>query len=185
MTGAVYGEILANNFLRSVRAWKMHCGWALGMTITWDTARTPMEWLCKKRFKVRERLSQTLDLNPIEILRRQVKLHVTQLRPWKLKYLAKICMEEWVKIPAAVLSSHLAHCQCYIQPVGRCLTPPDAHVSHSLSSHAKCQSVGSTDERERSEEIVDLLWLTLSIHLPITSYCNIAQPRQKWTDDCV
>ncbi len=109
MDGAMYREILANNLLPSARALKMGCGWVFQHdNDPKHTARATKEWLRKKHFKVLEWPSQSSDLNPIENLWRELKLHVAQRQPQTLKDLEKICMEEWAKIPAAVCASILA-----------------------------------------------------------------------------
>ncbi len=105
MDGAMYREILANNFLPSVRALKMGRGWFFQHdNDPKHTARATNEWLRKKHFKVLEWPSQSPDLNPIENLWRDLKLRVAQ-RPQNLKDLEKTCMEEWAKIPAAVCAN--------------------------------------------------------------------------------
>ncbi len=106
MDGAMYHEILANNLLPSVRALKMGRGWVFQHdNDPKHTARATKEWLRKKHFKVLEWRSQSPDLNPIENLWRELKLHVAQRQPQNLKDLEKTCMEEWAKIPAAVCAN--------------------------------------------------------------------------------
>uniref|UniRef100_A0AAY5K6B9 Tc1-like transposase DDE domain-containing protein n=1 Tax=Esox lucius TaxID=8010 RepID=A0AAY5K6B9_ESOLU len=63
------------------------------------------EWLRKKHLKVLEWPSQSPDLNPIENLWRELKVHISQRHPRNLKDLEKVCMEEWAKIPAAVCAN--------------------------------------------------------------------------------
>ncbi|KAI4882559.1 hypothetical protein NFI96_002447 [Prochilodus magdalenae] len=102
-TGAMYCEILRNNLLPSVRALKMGRGWVFQHdNDPKHTARITKEWLRKKHLKVLEWPSQSPDLNPIEDLWRELKLHVSQRQPRNLADLEEICVEEWAKIPAAV-----------------------------------------------------------------------------------
>ncbi|KAI4875011.1 hypothetical protein NFI96_001075 [Prochilodus magdalenae] len=102
-TGAMYCEILGNNLLPSVRALKMGRGWVFQHdNDPKHTARITKEWLRKKHIKVLEWPSQSTELNPIEILWRELKLCVSQRQPRNLADLERICVEEWAKIPAAV-----------------------------------------------------------------------------------
>uniref|UniRef100_A0A8C7V8D2 Tc1-like transposase DDE domain-containing protein n=1 Tax=Oncorhynchus mykiss TaxID=8022 RepID=A0A8C7V8D2_ONCMY len=83
------------------------------------TARATKEWLRKKHFKVLERPRQSPDLNPIENLWRELKVHVAQQQPQNITALEEICMEEWAKIPATVCENLVetyrkrltSHCQ--------------------------------------------------------------------------
>ena len=66
------------------------------------TAQATKEWLSKKHFKVLEWPSQSPDLNPIENLWRELKVHVAQQQPQNVTAQEEICMEEWANIPATV-----------------------------------------------------------------------------------
>ncbi|KAK3544105.1 hypothetical protein QTP86_001696, partial [Hemibagrus guttatus] len=101
MKGAMYREILSKNLLPSARALKMKRGWVFQHdNDPKHTARATKEWLCKKHFKVLEWTSQSPDLNPIENLWRELKIHVDQRQPQNITALEEICMEEWAKLPA-------------------------------------------------------------------------------------
>jgi hypothetical protein len=57
------------------------------------------EWLWDKSLNVLEWHSQSLDLNPIEHLWRDLKIAVQQRSPSILTGLERICIEEWEKLP--------------------------------------------------------------------------------------
>ncbi|KAI4872497.1 hypothetical protein NFI96_021250 [Prochilodus magdalenae] len=71
---------------------------------TKHTTRITKEWLRKKHVKVLKWPSQSLDLNPIEDLWRELKLRVSQRQPRNLADLREICVEEWAKMRCWSLS---------------------------------------------------------------------------------
>ncbi|KAK3545317.1 hypothetical protein QTP70_003720 [Hemibagrus guttatus] len=109
MNGAMYREILSKNLLPSARALKMKRGWVFQHdNDPKHTTRATKEWLRKKHFKVLELPSQSPDLNPIENLWRELKIHVAQRQPQNITALEEICMEEWAKLPATVCKNLVA-----------------------------------------------------------------------------
>ena len=63
------------------------------------TAKTTPEWLRDKSLNVIEWPSQSLDLNLIKHLLRDLKIAVQQRSPSNLTELEKICREEWEILP--------------------------------------------------------------------------------------
>ena len=63
------------------------------------TAKTTRKWLRGMSLNVLERTTQSLDLNPIEHLWRDLKIAVQQRSPCNLTELERICREEWEKLP--------------------------------------------------------------------------------------
>ncbi|CAJ0944703.1 unnamed protein product [Ranitomeya imitator] len=104
MNGAMYREILSANLLPSARALKMKRGWVFQHdNDPKHTARATKEWLRKKHFKVLEWPSQSLDLNPIENLWRELKVRVAKRKAKNITALEEICMEEWANIPTTFI----------------------------------------------------------------------------------
>ncbi len=73
------------------------------------TAKATKEWLKKKHIKVLEWPSQSPDLNPIENLWRELKVRVAKHQPRNLNDLARICKEEWNKIPPEMCANLVAN----------------------------------------------------------------------------
>ena len=99
MNGAKYREILDENLLHSAQDLRV------GQRFTFQldnhpkhTAKTTQEWLPDKSLNVLEWRSQSLDLNPIEHLWRDLKIAVQRRSPSNLTELERICREEWEKL---------------------------------------------------------------------------------------
>ena len=63
------------------------------------TAKATLEWLQNKNVKALEWPSQSIDLNPIENLWKDLKIAVHRHSPSNSTELEQICKEEWEKIP--------------------------------------------------------------------------------------
>jgi hypothetical protein len=92
MNGAEYREILDENLLQGIR---------LGRRFTFQqdnnhkhTAKTKQEWFWDKIQNLLEWPSESLDLNLIEHLWRDLKIAVQQCSPSNLTELERICREE-------------------------------------------------------------------------------------------
>ena len=100
MNGGKYRKILDEILLQSCQDLR------LGKRFTFQqdndrtqTAKKMQEWLWNKSMNVLEWPSQSLDLNPIEHLRRALKIAVQRRSPSNLTEIEKICKEEWEKLP--------------------------------------------------------------------------------------
>ncbi|KAG2455540.1 TCB1 transposase, partial [Polypterus senegalus] len=99
MNAAKYRDILDKNLLQSAKDLR------LGRRFTFQQDNDPKhtakitEWLHNNFVTVLEWPSQSLDLNPIEHLWRDLKMAVHQRLPSNLTELERICEEEWQRIP--------------------------------------------------------------------------------------
>ena len=95
MNGAKYREVLDENLLQSSQDLR------LGQRFNdpKHTAKTMQEWLRDKSLNVLGRPIQSLDLNPIKRLWRDLKITAQQRCTSNLTKLERICREEWEKLP--------------------------------------------------------------------------------------
>ncbi|KAL0156514.1 hypothetical protein M9458_047760 [Cirrhinus mrigala] len=100
MNADKYRDILDENLLQSAQDLR------LGRRFTFQqdndpkhTAKITKVWLHNNSLTVLEWPSQSLDLNPIEHLWRDLKMAVHQRLPSNLTELERICKEEWQRIP--------------------------------------------------------------------------------------
>ncbi len=63
------------------------------------TSKSTSEWLKENKIKVLESPSQSLDLNPIEMLWHDLKHLFHARKPSNVAELKQFCKEEWAKIP--------------------------------------------------------------------------------------
>jgi hypothetical protein len=99
MNGAKYREILDENLVLSAQ--DIQTGVKVHFQQDNDpkhTAKIMSECLWDKSLNVLEWPSQSLGLNPIEYLWRDLKIAVQQRSPSNLTELERICKEEWEKL---------------------------------------------------------------------------------------
>ena len=100
MNSQAYQQILDQILWPSVRELKLGRKWVLHQdNHPKHTSRTTKEWLKRKRIRTLDWPSQSLDLNPIEMLWLDLKRAVHARCPSNLSQLADFCKEEWAKIP--------------------------------------------------------------------------------------
>ena len=68
-------------------------------------SKSTTEWLQQKKICLLERLSQSPELNPIEMLWHDLKRAVHTRKPKNIAELKQFCKEEWSKIIAAKVES--------------------------------------------------------------------------------
>ncbi|KAK3530781.1 hypothetical protein QTP70_001580 [Hemibagrus guttatus] len=100
MNSAVYQKILKENVRPSVCDLKLKRTWVLQQdNDPKHTSKSTSEWLKKNKMKTLEWPSQSPDLNPIEILRHDLKKVVHARKPSNVAELQQFCKDEWAKIP--------------------------------------------------------------------------------------
>ncbi|KAF7649459.1 hypothetical protein LDENG_00141170, partial [Lucifuga dentata] len=99
MNSSVYQSILDEHVKVSARKLYLGTKWILQQdNDPKHSSKSTVEWLQKNRIKVLPWPSQSPDLNPIEMLWRDLKAAVHQRKPSNLTQLKQYCMEEWAKI---------------------------------------------------------------------------------------
>ncbi|KAF2353516.1 hypothetical protein FHG87_015729 [Trinorchestia longiramus] len=99
MNGRIYREILKEQVLPSARLLKLKRGWKFQQdNDPKHTANETKEWLRMKKINILEWSSQSPDMNPIENLRRELKLKIQKRGPNNITEFKEICIEEWNKI---------------------------------------------------------------------------------------
>ncbi|KAF2348859.1 hypothetical protein FHG87_020384 [Trinorchestia longiramus] len=98
MNGKKYREILEEQLLPSARMLKLEHGWKFQDNDPKHTANETKEWLRMKKINILEWPSQSLDMNPIENLWRELKLKIQKRGPDNITELKEIFIEEWNKI---------------------------------------------------------------------------------------
>uniref|UniRef100_A0A3B4TRY4 Transposase Tc1-like domain-containing protein n=1 Tax=Seriola dumerili TaxID=41447 RepID=A0A3B4TRY4_SERDU len=100
MNSQAYQQILDQNLLPSVKQLKLGRKWIMQQdNDPKHSSKTTKEWLQRKRIRTLDWPSQSPDLNPIEMLWRDLKKMVHARCPSNLSQLAEFCKEEWAKIP--------------------------------------------------------------------------------------
>ena len=109
-------DILKQHLKTSVRKFKIGRKWVFQMdNDPKHTSKVLEKWRKDNKVKVLEWLSQNPDLNPIQILRVELKKRVRARRPTNLTQLYHLCQEEWAKI-------HPTYCGKLVEGYPKCLT---------------------------------------------------------------
>ncbi len=99
MNFALYQKILKENIRHSVKL-KLKHTWVMQQGNDPKlTSKSTSEWLKKNKSKVLERLSQSPDLNLIEMLWDDLKQSIYARKPSDVAELKQFCKEEWAKTP--------------------------------------------------------------------------------------
>ena len=100
MNSALYQKILKENVRPSVQDLKLKRTWVMQQdNDPKHTSKSTSEWLKKPKMKVLEWPSQSLDLNPIEMLWHDLKQAVHAQKPSNVAELKQFYKEEWAKCP--------------------------------------------------------------------------------------
>ncbi len=99
MNSALYQKILKENVRPSVCDLKLKHTWVMQQdNDRKHTSKSTSEWLKKDKIKVLEWLSQSPDLNPIEMLWHDVKQSIHARKQSNVAELKQFCKEQWDKI---------------------------------------------------------------------------------------
>lgn len=110
MNSEEYCKILEHNLSPSVLKLKLGRRWIMQHdNDPKHSSNTTKEWLKKKKIRVLDWPSQSPDLNPIEMLWRDLKRAVHARRPSNLSQLTAFCKEEWAKIPQSRCERLISH----------------------------------------------------------------------------
>ncbi len=100
MNFALYQKILKKNIRPSVCDLKLKHTWVMQQGNDPKlTSKSSSEWLKKNKSKVLERLSQSPDLNLIEMVSHDIKQSIYARKPSTVAELKQFCKEEWAKTP--------------------------------------------------------------------------------------
>ena len=98
MNSGLYPQILKENVRVSVCELKLNRRWVLLQdNDPKHTSKSTKEWLKKKKCNVLEWPSQSPDLNPIEMLWKDLKRSVHARKPTNIHELKQFCKEEWAQ----------------------------------------------------------------------------------------
>ncbi len=119
MNSALYQKILKENVRLSLCDLKLKRTWVMQQDNNpKHTSKSTSKWLKKDKIKCLEWPSQSPDLNPIEMLRHDLKQSINAWKTSNVAELKQFCKEEWAKIPPQWCEGLIAsYRQCLIAVV--------------------------------------------------------------------